>query len=57
MSESVSKIKNGDELKIDPIDGVILNVSTGEEYRCSILPENIMELVKDGGLIPHLKKR
>jgi 3-isopropylmalate/(R)-2-methylmalate dehydratase small subunit len=57
MSESASKIKDGEELKIDPIGGLILNVSSGEEYKCSILPGNIMELVKDGGLIPYLKRR
>ena len=54
---SVSKINDGDELKVDPINGVILNVTTGEQYKCSALPENIMELVKDGGLIPHYQKR
>jgi 3-isopropylmalate/(R)-2-methylmalate dehydratase small subunit len=51
-----AKINAGDELKVDPVGGVILNVTTGEEYKCSALPENIMELVKDGGLIPHYRK-
>lgn len=50
------EISEGDELKVDPMEGVILNVTTGKEYRCSKLPANIMELVQDGGLIPHLKK-
>ena len=54
--DQVSKINEGDELKVDPIGGVILNVTRGEEYTCSALPENIMELVKDGGLIPHYRK-
>ncbi|MGI6084213.1 MAG: 3-isopropylmalate dehydratase small subunit [Acetivibrionales bacterium] len=57
MTDSVSKISDGDELKVDPLNGIILNVTTGEEYQCSILPDNIMELVKDGGLIPHYQKK
>ena len=57
MCDSVSKISDGDELKVDPIEGVILNVTTGEEYRSKPIPENIMELIKDGGLIAHYKKQ
>ena len=51
------RISDGDELQVDPLAGKIVNVTKGEEYVCSSLPENIMELVKDGGLIPHYKKR
>lgn len=57
ISDCVPEIRDGDELKVDPIAGVILNATTGKEYSCSPLPPNIMELVKDGGLIPHLLKQ
>jgi len=53
----VSEIGNGDELKVDPIKGTILDVTKGMEFACDSLPENIMELVNDGGLIAHLKKQ
>lgn len=52
----VDEIGDGDELEVDPIAGAIADVTTGKEYVCSRLPENIMELVRDGGLIPHLMK-
>lgn len=55
--EQVDEIHDGDELEIDPILGAIFNITTGREYTCVPLPPNIMELVKDGGLIPHLKKQ
>lgn len=55
--EHVDEIGDGDELEIDPIRGEIVNITTGREYTCTPLPANIMGLVKDGGLIPHLKKQ
>ncbi len=55
--DKANEINEGDELEIDPIAGTIHNVTTGKEYICSKLPDNIMELVKAGGLIPHLKQR
>jgi 3-isopropylmalate dehydratase small subunit len=54
---NVAEINDGDELKVDPINGVILNVTTGKELYCNKLPENIMQLVKDGGLINHIARR
>ena len=51
------EINDGDELEIDPIQGAIADLTTGKEYTCTPLPENIMELVRDGGLIPHLLKQ
>ena len=55
--EQVEEIRDGDRLEIDPIRGAVANLTTGKEYTCSALPANIMELVQDGGLIPHLKKQ
>lgn len=52
-----SRINDGDELEVDPMSGVIRDLTTGEEFRCSQLPPNIMELVEDGGLIEHLMKK
>nr|WP_325240189.1 3-isopropylmalate dehydratase small subunit [uncultured Oscillibacter sp.] len=54
--DRVDEINGGDELEVDPIAGAIVDITTGKEYVCSRLPENIMELVRDGGLIAHLMK-
>ncbi|WP_312613774.1 3-isopropylmalate dehydratase small subunit [Oscillibacter sp.] len=55
--DEVEQIEAGDELAIDPLEGIIRNHTKNEEYRCKPLPRNIHEIVKDGGLIAHLKKQ
>ena len=50
------KLHLGDELSVDPINGKITNHTTGEDYECTKLPENLIEMLKDGGLVPHVKK-
>ncbi len=50
------EINDGDELEVDPVNGVIKDVTQGKQYNCSVLPPHIIELVNDGGLIEHLKK-
>ena len=57
MLDEVEQIEAGDELAIDPLEGIIRNHTKNEEYRCKPLPRNILEIVKDGGLIAHLKKQ
>jgi len=57
ICKDAARINGGDVLRVDPVGGVIVNETSGEEYSCSALPENIMELVRDGGLIPHYQKR
>ena len=51
-----SEINDGDELEVDPSQGIVKDLTTGKTYQCSALPDHILELVNDGGLIPHLKK-
>lgn len=57
MTDSVSRIDEGDELEVDPINGVIKNVTKGEEYVCNILPEYIMNIIKAGGLLNQLEEK
>ncbi len=51
------KIRPGDRLTVDFIGGSVRNESRGETYACSTLPSHILDLVRKGGLIPHLKER
>lgn len=51
------RITAGDELKVDPVAGRIENVTTGASYACEPIPAHLMEMVADGGLLPHLKKK
>ena len=50
------EINDGDELEVDPVKGVIKDITQGKQFNCSVLPPHIIELVNDGGLIGHLKK-
>ena len=52
-----AEINDGDVLEVSPIEGTIYNVTTGKKHQCSILPEHILELINDGGLILHIRKR
>ena len=51
------KISKGDELEVDLEKGTINNLTTNESFEVKPLPEFILGIIKDGGLIPNLKKR
>jgi 3-isopropylmalate/(R)-2-methylmalate dehydratase small subunit len=51
------RIRKGDRLRVDAAAGTVHNLSTGETLSCESLPDHLMEMVADGGLIPHLKKK
>lgn len=51
------RIRSGDQLRVDAAAGVVHNVSSGEDLSCESLPDHLLEMVGDGGLIPHLKKK
>ena len=51
------RIRAGDELQVDPEAGSIKNLSTGETLACEAIPAFLMQIIRDGGLLPHLEKR
>ncbi len=51
------KVEEGDELVVDSETGVIENRSKNLTLRATQLPDFVMAILKDGGLIEHLKKR
>jgi 3-isopropylmalate/(R)-2-methylmalate dehydratase small subunit len=51
------KIDTGDELEINLASGTIKNISKGEVYQFSPLPNFAMEIMEAGGLLDWLKKR
>jgi 3-isopropylmalate/(R)-2-methylmalate dehydratase small subunit len=51
------RIRAGDALRVDAEAGRIENVTTGEALACERIPGHLLEMVRDGGLLPHLKKR
>ncbi len=51
------KINHGDELVVDPVKGSVENLTTGDTLAADPVPEHLMEMVADGGLMEHLKKK
>ena len=51
------RIRPGDELRVDYEQGKITDVTTGETLSAEPIPEFLMRLIRDGGLLPHLEKR
>ncbi|MBM3599555.1 MAG: 3-isopropylmalate dehydratase [Alphaproteobacteria bacterium] len=50
-------IQSGDVLTVDPVAGRIINRSRAQTYSCVPIPDHLLEMVKDGGLLPHLAKK
>jgi 3-isopropylmalate/(R)-2-methylmalate dehydratase small subunit len=51
------RIRAGDRVRVDPEAGRIENLSTGEVLNCEPIPAYLMQILGDGGLVPHLEKR
>ena len=51
------RIRPGDRLRVHPEAGRIENETTGETLACEPIPPHLMQMVRDGGLLPHLEKR
>lgn len=52
-----AQISSGDRLQVDPLAGVVENLSAEQRYTIAALPEHLMAMVKAGGLMPYLKQR
>ena len=53
----VKRIHAGDEIDVDAEAGRITNHTRTEAYACEPIPPHLMQMVRDGGLMPHLEKR
>ena len=54
--EAATNINNGEIIEVDSDQGMIKNLTTGEEFKVASIPPFMNQLVEDGGLIAHLKK-
>jgi len=55
-ADAVEKIKDGDEVEIDYESGSIKDRTNGISIGFSPLPDFALEIIKDGGLLEHIKK-
>ena len=51
------RISPGDQISADAQSGVITNHTNGETYSCQPLPDQLLVMVTDGGLVAHLEKK
>ncbi|MEW5822509.1 MAG: 3-isopropylmalate dehydratase [Cyanobacteriota bacterium] len=56
-AEACKKIKKGDQLEINLLEGTIKNLTSGETLQAPALDERAAYLLKEGGLIPYLRKK
>ena len=54
--EAVQETEAGDELEVDIDKGEVKNLRTGKTYQAAPFPPFMQEIIKDGGLIEHVKK-
>ena len=52
-----ARIRAGDRLAVDPESARITNLATGESYAAEPIPPHLVEMIRDGGLLPHLEKK
>jgi 3-isopropylmalate/(R)-2-methylmalate dehydratase small subunit len=55
--DAVEEINDSDEVQIDYQAGIIEDKTTGEKIEFRPLPEFAMEIIRDGGLLEHIKER
>ncbi len=48
--------KQGDKLEVDLGKGSIVNASTGKTFKAKPMPEFLMQILEDGGLVEQFKK-
>jgi 3-isopropylmalate/(R)-2-methylmalate dehydratase small subunit len=55
--DGLEKINDGDELEIDYKAGLIKNKTTDVDIKFKPLPEFALEIINNGGLLEHIKKK
>ncbi len=55
--EAVDKINHGDEVEVDLEGGTIKILRTGEIYKATKFPKELMDILKAGGLMEYARSR
>ena len=55
-ADAIEKIKDGDEVEIDYESGLIKDRTSGINIGFKPLPDFALDILKDGGLLEHIKK-
>lgn len=57
IGAEVAKIQAGDRLRVDTSTGVIENLTRGESYHATPLPDFVQEIAQAGGLVNYVKAK
>jgi 3-isopropylmalate/(R)-2-methylmalate dehydratase small subunit len=57
LADVFKKISDGDEIEIDYKAGLIRNKTSGKNIEFNPLPDFALEIIRDGGLLEHIKKK
>jgi len=55
-AEAAAQINQGDQLQVEADTGMIEDRTQKKRFRAEPIPDFMQELIKDGGLVAHLKK-
>jgi 3-isopropylmalate/(R)-2-methylmalate dehydratase small subunit len=55
-AEAAAALAEGDEITVDLDTGMIRDLTTGKKYFSQPIPPFMQELLRDGGLMAHIKK-
>lgn len=56
LEVDTDKISQGDEIEVDLSTGIVFNKTRNIKMHAKPLPEFMLQLLKDGGLVEHIKK-
>lgn len=51
------EIERGATLEVEPVEGIITNITAGKTYKVEGIPPYLMEMINIGGLMPWLKRK
>jgi 3-isopropylmalate/(R)-2-methylmalate dehydratase small subunit len=55
--EAAAAVHAGDTLRVDPVAGVIEDITQGSTYAADAFPPFMQELIERGGLLPYVKSK
>ena len=55
--EASQAIGDGDDLEVDADSGIIKDLTLGKQFKARPIPPFMQELIADGGLMEHIRKR
>ncbi len=51
------RLASGDLVHADPVKGLIFNETNGDTLTCASIPNFLLNMLEDGGLVPHLEQK